>query len=138
MALRIIFMGTPDFSVATLKALHAAGHEIVAAYSQPPRPGGRRGLDLQKSPVHQAAEELGIEVRHPLNFRDQASRAQSYLKQPVQVAKADSKTAAVPGVNPEPPEKPAVENPAATAPEPQPATDAPEPPRPEPRQAAKG
>lgn len=74
MALRIIFMGTPDFSVATLKALHAAGHEIVAAYTQPPRPGGRRGLDLQKSPVHQAAEELGIEVRHPLNFRDQADR----------------------------------------------------------------
>lgn len=74
MALRIIFMGTPGFSVATLKALHAAGHEIVAAYSQPPRPGGRRGLDLQKSPVHQAAEDLGIEVRHPLNFRDQADR----------------------------------------------------------------
>jgi methionyl-tRNA formyltransferase len=74
MALRIIFMGTPDFSVATLKALHAAGHEIIAAYSQPPRPGGRRGLDLQKSPVHQAAEDLGIEVRHPLNFRDQTDR----------------------------------------------------------------
>ena len=74
MALRIIFMGTPDFSVATLKALHAAGHEIVAAYSQPPRPGGRRGLDLQKSPVHQAAEDLGIKVRHPLNFRNQADR----------------------------------------------------------------
>ncbi|KQW31899.1 methionyl-tRNA formyltransferase [Rhizobium sp. Root274] len=74
MALRIIFMGTPTFSVATLKALHSAGHQIVAAYSQPPRPGGRRGLDLQKSPVHQAAEELGIEVRHPLNFRDPADR----------------------------------------------------------------
>ncbi|MBX9469506.1 MAG: methionyl-tRNA formyltransferase [Rhizobium sp.] len=74
MALRIIFMGTPDFSVATLKALHAAGHQIVMAYSQPPRPGGRRGLDLQKSPVHQAAEDLGIEVRHPLNFRDPVDR----------------------------------------------------------------
>ena len=74
MALRIIFMGTPDFSVATLKALHAAGHQIVMAYSQPPRPGGRRGLDLQKSPVHQAAEDLGIEVRHPLNFRDPTDR----------------------------------------------------------------
>lgn len=74
MTLRIIFMGTPDFSVATLKALHAAGHEIVAAYSQPPRPGGRRGLDLQKSPVHLAAEDLGIEARHPLNFRDPADR----------------------------------------------------------------
>lgn len=72
MALRIIFMGTPDFSVATLKALHAAGHQIVMAYTQPPRPGGRRGLDLQKSPVHQAAESLGIEVRHPVNFRDKA------------------------------------------------------------------
>ncbi|MCJ8237119.1 methionyl-tRNA formyltransferase [Peteryoungia algae] len=74
MALRIIFMGTPDFSVATLKALHAAGHQIVMAYSQPPRPGGRRGLDLQKSPVHLAAEDLGIDVRHPLNFRDLADR----------------------------------------------------------------
>ncbi|MFN3507433.1 MAG: methionyl-tRNA formyltransferase [Allorhizobium sp.] len=74
MTLRIIFMGTPHFSVATLKALHAAGHKIVAAYSQPPRPGGRRGLDLQKSPVHLAAEDLGIEVRHPLNFREQADR----------------------------------------------------------------
>ena len=69
MALRIIFMGTPDFSVPTLKALAKAGHEIVAVYSQPPRPGGRRGLDLQKSPVHQAAEELGISVFNPVNFK---------------------------------------------------------------------
>ncbi|HCJ70446.1 MAG TPA: methionyl-tRNA formyltransferase, partial [Agrobacterium sp.] len=59
MALRIIFMGTPDFSVPTLRALVEAGHEIAAVYTQPPRPGGRRGLDLQKSPVHQAAELLG-------------------------------------------------------------------------------
>ena len=57
----IIFMGTPDFSVPTLQALAAAGHDIVAVYSQPPRPGGRRGLDIQKSPVHLAAEALGIE-----------------------------------------------------------------------------
>ena len=71
MALRIIFMGTPDFSVPTLQALTAAGHEIVAVYSQPPRPGGRRGLDIQKSPVHLAAEALGIEVRTPLNFKEQ-------------------------------------------------------------------
>lgn len=74
MALRIIFMGTPDFSVATLEALAAAGHEIVAAYTQPPRPGGRRGLDLQKSPVHLAAERLGIPVLHPLNFREAEDR----------------------------------------------------------------
>ena len=74
MALRIIFMGTPDFSVATLEALAAAGHEIVAAYTQPPRPGGRRGLDLQKSPVHLAAERLGIPVLYPLNFREAEDR----------------------------------------------------------------
>ncbi|MCZ4090509.1 methionyl-tRNA formyltransferase [Sinorhizobium psoraleae] len=69
MPLRIIFMGTPEFSVPTLVAL-AAGHEIVAVYTQPPRPGGRRGLDLQKSPVHQAAELLGVPVLTPLNFKD--------------------------------------------------------------------
>ncbi len=76
MTLRIIFMGTPEFSVPTLRALKEAGHEIVAVYSQPPRPGGRRGLDLQKSPVHQAAELLGIPVFTPLNFKDEADRQQ--------------------------------------------------------------
>ncbi|MBX9455432.1 MAG: methionyl-tRNA formyltransferase [Rhizobium sp.] len=70
MTLRIIFMGTPDFSVPVLKALHAAGHDIVAAYSQPPRPAGRRGLELTPSPVHRAAEALGIPVRTPANFKD--------------------------------------------------------------------
>ncbi|WP_313531200.1 methionyl-tRNA formyltransferase [Shinella sp.] len=75
MALRIIFMGTPDFSVPTLAALKQAGHEIVAVYSQPPRPAGRRGLELVKSPVHQAAELLGIPVRTPVNFREEADRA---------------------------------------------------------------
>jgi methionyl-tRNA formyltransferase len=72
MALRIIFMGTPDFSVPVLKALHAAGHEIVAVYSQPPRPAGRRGLELTPSPVHRAAESLGLPVRTPLNFKNSA------------------------------------------------------------------
>ncbi|QRM54044.1 methionyl-tRNA formyltransferase [Sinorhizobium sp. BG8] len=74
MALRIIFMGTPDFSVPTLTALADAGHEIIAVYSQPPRRGGRRGLELQKSPVHLAAEKLGIEVRTPLNFKQEEDR----------------------------------------------------------------
>ena len=74
MALRIIFMGTPDFSVPVLKSLHAAGHEIVAVYSQPPRPAGRRGLELKTSPVHEAAEALGIEVRTPLNFKADEDR----------------------------------------------------------------
>lgn len=74
MSLRIIFMGTPEFSVPTLAALAGAGHKIVAVYTQPPRPGGRRGLDLQKSPVHQAAELLGIPVLTPVNFKDEADR----------------------------------------------------------------
>ena len=69
MPLKIIFMGTPDFAAATLSALHAAGHEIACVYSQPPRPGGRRGLELVKSPVHQLAEQLGLDVRTPLNFK---------------------------------------------------------------------
>jgi methionyl-tRNA formyltransferase len=75
MGLRIIFMGTPEFSVATLNALFEAGHTIVAAYSQPPRPAGRRGLELQKSPVHQRAESLGIPVFTPPNFKAEEDRA---------------------------------------------------------------
>ncbi|HEV7318718.1 MAG TPA: methionyl-tRNA formyltransferase [Ensifer sp.] len=74
MSLRIIFMGTPEFSVPTLAALAEAGHQIVAVYTQPPRPGGRRGLDLQKSPVHQAAELLGVPVLTPVNFKDETDR----------------------------------------------------------------
>ncbi|KQQ56489.1 methionyl-tRNA formyltransferase [Rhizobium sp. Leaf311] len=76
MSLRIIFMGTPEFSVPTLRALVDAGHDIAAVYTQPPRPGGRRGLDLQKSPVHQAAELLGLPVLTPLNFKAEEDRAQ--------------------------------------------------------------
>lgn len=75
MPLRIVFMGTPAFSVPTLRALVDAGHQIAAVYTQPPRPGGRRGLDLQKSPVHQAAELLGLPVFSPVNFRDAEERA---------------------------------------------------------------
>ena len=74
MSLRIIFMGTPEFSVPTLRLLVDAGHRVVAVYSQPPRPGGRRGMDLQKSPVHQAAELLGIPVFTPVNFKDPEER----------------------------------------------------------------
>ncbi|TCL72228.1 methionyl-tRNA formyltransferase [Rhizobium sp. BK251] len=74
MSLRIIFMGTPEFSVPTLRLLVDADHTILAAYTQPPRPGGRRGLDLQKSPVHQAAELLGLPVFTPVNFKDPEER----------------------------------------------------------------
>lgn len=66
--MRIVFMGTPDFAVPTLQALVAAGHEVVAAYSQPPRPAGR-GKQLQPSAVHRAADALGIAVRTPLSLR---------------------------------------------------------------------
>ncbi len=69
MALRIIFMGTPEFSVPTLVALVGEGHEVVACYSQPPRPAGRRGLALKKSPVHAKAEELGIPVFTPESLK---------------------------------------------------------------------
>ncbi|MEL7429431.1 MAG: methionyl-tRNA formyltransferase [Pseudomonadota bacterium] len=70
MPLRIVFMGTPDFSVPSLVELAGHGHEIVACYSQPPRPAGRRGLELRKSPVHEMAEQLGIPVHTPVSLRD--------------------------------------------------------------------
>ncbi|WP_288458853.1 methionyl-tRNA formyltransferase [uncultured Sphingomonas sp.] len=68
--MRIIFMGTPEFAVPTLDALVAAGHDVVAAYSQPPRPGGRRGRELVPSPVQRRAEAHGIPVRTPVSFRE--------------------------------------------------------------------
>lgn len=74
MALRVIFMGTPEFSAATLNAIVEAGHEVVSAYSQPPRPAGRRGLELKKSPVHELAETIGIEVRTPVSLKGEAEQ----------------------------------------------------------------
>ena len=62
-------MGTPDFAVPTLDALVDAGHELVAVYTQPPRPGGRRGRELVPSPVQRRAEALGIAVRSPVRLR---------------------------------------------------------------------
>ena len=69
MPLRIIFMGTPEFSVPTLRGIVDARHEIVAVYTQPPRPAGRRGLELTASPVQIEAERLGLEVRSPVSLR---------------------------------------------------------------------
>ena len=74
--MRIIFMGTPDFAVPALKALVAAGHQVVCAYTQPPRPGGRRGKELTPTPVHRAAEELGIPVRHPASLKGAQEQAE--------------------------------------------------------------
>lgn len=69
MPLRIVFMGTPDFSVPTLRAIVEAGHTVVAVYTQPPRPAGRRGLELTPSPVQREAERLAIEVRSPVSLK---------------------------------------------------------------------
>ncbi|MCP3056148.1 methionyl-tRNA formyltransferase [Aurantimonas marianensis] len=75
MTLRVVFMGTPAFAVPTLRAIHAAGHDIAAVYTQPPRKAGRRGLILSPSPVQTEAERLGLDVRTPLNFKDEAEIA---------------------------------------------------------------
>ena len=73
--MKIVFMGTPEFSVSALDALVEAGHEICAVYSQPPRPAGR-GKKLRASPVQARAEALGLEVRHPVSLKDSAVQAE--------------------------------------------------------------
>ncbi|WP_372570449.1 methionyl-tRNA formyltransferase [Ruegeria jejuensis] len=73
--MRIIFMGTPDFSVPVLDALVAAGHEIAAVYCQPPRPAGRGKKDRPTS-VHARAAALGLEVRHPISLKSAEEQAQ--------------------------------------------------------------
>ena len=74
MPLRVIFMGTPEFSVPVLRAIAEAGHEIPAVYTQPPRAAGRRGLELTPSPVQREAERLGIEVRTPTSLKGEAEQ----------------------------------------------------------------
>ncbi len=72
--MRVIFMGTPDFSVPVLNALVDAGHEIAAVYCQPPRPAGRGKKD-RPSPVQARAEALGLPVRHPVSLRSETEHA---------------------------------------------------------------
>jgi len=67
-------MGSPDFAVPSLNALVEAGHEVVAAYCQPARPAGR-GKAERKTPVHERAEQLGIEVRTPKSLRNEDEQA---------------------------------------------------------------
>ncbi|WP_348685458.1 methionyl-tRNA formyltransferase, partial [uncultured Brevundimonas sp.] len=66
--MRLAFMGTPDFAVPSLAELLASGHEIVAVYSQPPRPRGR-GQKLTPSPVHAFAETMGLPVFTPESMK---------------------------------------------------------------------
>lgn len=73
--MRIVFMGTPDFSVPVLKALVNAGHEIAAVYCQPPRPAGRGKKD-RPTPVHSAAEAMGLSVRHPVSLKGEEEQAE--------------------------------------------------------------
>ncbi|MGY3437678.1 MULTISPECIES: methionyl-tRNA formyltransferase [unclassified Marinovum] len=72
--MRLVFMGTPDFSVPVLEALVDAGHEIAAVYCQPPRPAGRGKKD-RPTPVHARAEALGLEVRHPVSLKGAEAQA---------------------------------------------------------------
>lgn len=74
MSLTIVFMGTPAFAAPTLAALARDGHRIAAVYTRAPKPGGRRGLSLVKSPVHQQAELLGFPVRTPKSLRSEAEQ----------------------------------------------------------------
>ena len=67
--MRVVFMGTPDFSVPSLNAIADAGHEVVAVYSQPPRAAGRRGLAETPSPVHRAAIDRGFVVHTPTSLK---------------------------------------------------------------------
>ncbi len=87
--MRLAFMGSPDFAVPALRALHAAGHDIAAVYCQPPRPAGR-GQAVQPCPVQVAAEALGLTVRSPVGLRrdEAAQRAFAALALDVAVVAA--------------------------------------------------
>jgi len=73
--MKLIFMGTPDFSVPTLRALHGEGHDILAVYTQPPRPAGR-GKREQKSAVHKVADELDLLVLTPDSLKDATTQSE--------------------------------------------------------------
>lgn len=85
--LRLVFMGTPDFAVPALQALAQAGHDVLAVYCQPPKPAGR-GHQIQKTPVHLAAEALGIPVQTPKSLRpaDEAAKLAALAPDAIVVA----------------------------------------------------
>jgi len=76
MPLRVIFMGTPDFAVPTLIEIVGRGHEVVAVYTRAPKPGGRRGLDLQETPVAREAQRFNIPVLTPKTLRTEGAAAE--------------------------------------------------------------
>lgn len=73
--MRLVFMGSPEFSVPVLDALVEAGHDIAAVYCQPPRPAGRGKKD-RPGPVHARAEALGLSVRHPVSLKSGEAQAE--------------------------------------------------------------
>ena len=73
--MRIIFMGAPEFAVPTLQEIVSNGHVVLAVYTRAPKPGGRRGLELKRTPVHDAADSLGIPVFTPPSLRDERTQA---------------------------------------------------------------
>ena len=74
--MKVIFMGAPDFAVPALDALGELGVEIAAVYTKAPRPGGRRGLEVTKTPVHLRAEQLGLSVLTPGSLRGEQAQAE--------------------------------------------------------------
>jgi methionyl-tRNA formyltransferase len=79
--MRLVFMGTPDFAVETLKALIGAGHDVICVYAQPPRPAGR-GMAERPSPVHAFAASQGIAVRTPSSLKSPEEQARFAELQP--------------------------------------------------------
>jgi methionyl-tRNA formyltransferase len=75
MALRLIFMGTPDFAVPTLHAVTSHGHDVVAVYTRAPKPAGRRGLELTPTPVEREARKLGLPVHTPASLKGEEAQA---------------------------------------------------------------
>lgn len=87
--MRIVFMGTPEFAVPTLLEIMKEGHLLVAVYTRAPAPGGRRGLEIRKTPVHLAADSFGIPVFTPMSLRDvEAQKTFSSLAAEVAVVAA--------------------------------------------------
>lgn len=75
--MRVVFMGTPDFAVPALQALIDGGHDVIAVYSQPPRPKGR-GMQIQKSPVHALADTYAIDVHTPKSLRSDVAEHERF------------------------------------------------------------
>src|SRR3990167_8456540 len=84
-SLKIAFMGTPEFAVHALNAIHASSHEVVCVYCQPPRAAGR-GYRMQPSPVQLRAEELHIPVRTPLSLKKDAAARREFIELGLDVA----------------------------------------------------